>query len=80
MKKEEFNLTYAEIEAIKKILYAFDLDAGNWENYYKNDIVTINKGRDGNNYVWLCDAISNEVLNIETGLYLTEEEIEEQFY
>ena len=80
---EKLNITEKELKRIIEGLDYLDLrtDEETIEEYYRNDIITINKGRDENNYIWISYNESKEVvINIETGEKITEnEEIEKLF-
>ena len=80
---EKLNITEKELKRIIEGLDYLDLrtDEETIEEYYRNDIITINKWRDENNYIWITYNESKEVaINIETGEKITEnEEIENLF-
>ena len=80
---EKLNITEKELKRIIEGLDYLDLrtDEETIEEYYRNDIITINKWRDENNYIWISYNESKEVaINIETGEKITEnEEIENLF-
>lgn len=47
------------------------------ERFEKCDFLTINRGKDGNEYIWYLDSDNMEAaMCIETGVFLTQSEIE----
>lgn len=47
---------------------------------YENGYLTINKGRDGNEYAWYSDEIKNKAVNLATGEVIDGEKIDERIY
>lgn len=71
-----------EIEKVKKlVLEEVGLEAteDNIAHYESCDYLTINRGRDGKTYVWYMDEQYNVAADIESGKFLTAEEIEKNF-
>lgn len=44
---------------------------------YENGYLTINKGRDGNEYAWYGDELKNKAVNLTTGEVIDDEKIDE---
>ena len=71
-----------EIEKVKKlVLEEVGLEATeeNIKHYESCDYLSVNTGRDGKEYVWYLDEKNNVAADIETGKFLSEEEIEKNF-
>ena len=66
----------------RMVLEAVDIypeDPEDVEYYREKDMLTVNTGRDGRSYVWYLDGRRSAAADLETGRFLSEEEIEEQF-
>lgn len=61
------------------VLESVGLTAEDIEDCESDDTLSVNEGRDGRTYVWYFDGVRNVAADAETGEFLTEEEIEEQF-
>lgn len=61
------------------VLESVGLTAANIASCEADDTLSVNEGRDGRTYVWYFDGVRNVSADAETGEFLTEEEIEEQF-
>ena len=47
---------------------------------YENGYLTINTGRDGNEYAWYSDEIKNKAVNLTTGEVIDGKKIDERIY
>jgi len=84
-RKEEKNMEELNYENYKKeidTLYDYlDLDVESAEEDYNNNYLTINKGKDGQDYLYYLDESKDVALNIATGKIITDlEELERIFY
>jgi len=84
-KKEERKMKELNYENYKKeidTLYDYlDLDVESAEEDYNNNYLTINKGKDGQDYLYYLDESKDVALNIATGKIITDlEELERIFY
>ena len=77
---EEFN--YKNYKKEIDTLYDYlDLDVESAEEDYNNNYLTINKGKDGQDYLYYLDESKDVALNIATGKIITDlEELERIFY
>lgn len=74
-KAEKFYIRPVKVAVLETI----GLTAANIASCEADDTLSVNEGRNGRTYVWYFDGIRNIAADAETGEFLTEEEIEEQF-
>ena len=78
MKELNYENYKKEIDTLYDYL---DLDVESAEEDYNNNYLTINKGKDGQDYLYYLDDNKEVALNIETGKIVKEtEELERLFY
>ena len=75
-------LNYENYKKEIDTLYDYlDLDVESAEEDYNNNYLTINKGKDGQDYLYYLDESKDVALNIATGKIITDlEELERIFY
>lgn len=75
-------LNYKNYKKEIDTLYDYlDLDVESAEEDYNNNYLTINKGKDGQDYLYYLDESKDVALNIATGKIITDlEELERIFY
>ena len=78
MKELNYENYKKEIDTLYDYL---DLDVESAEEDYNNNYLTINKGKDGQDYLYYLDESKDVALNIATGKIITDlEELERLFY
>lgn len=78
MKELNYENYKKEIDTLYDYL---DLDVESAEEDYNNNYLTINKGKDGQDYLYYLDGNKEGALNIATGKIITDlEELERIFY
>lgn len=78
MKELNYENYKKEIDTLYDYL---DLDVESAEEDYNNNYLTINKGKDGQDYLYYLDESKDVALNIATGKIITDlEELERIFY
>ena len=69
-----------KLEEIKTaVLETIGLTAADIDSCESDDTLSVNEGRNGRTYVWYFDGAHNVAADAETGKFLSEEEIKEQF-
>ena len=78
MKELNYENYKKEIDTLYDYL---DLDVESAEEDYNNNYLTINKGKDGQDYLYYLDESKDVALNIATGKIIADlEELERIFY
>ena len=73
------NMLISEIQALRTVLEDCTSDSEGWFNYYRNDILTLNRCRNGRKVAWcIWDENLQSCRYVDTLKRLSEKEIEDE--